>query len=447
MKPKKINNSQGELFRSRLSSTINPKHALKMLADQMNWQYFEEAFGKYYKETGAGQPPKPIRLMVSLLMLGHMFNKSDEQLVAIWLENPYWQYFSGYDFLQIKDPIHPSSLTRFRQRLGKEGVTKILQWTINEGIEKEVIQSKDLKRVIADTTAMEKNITYPTDTKNLNKSRQKLVKLAKKHKIFLRQNYKRIGAKEAWKAARYAHAKQFKRMRASIKKLKTYLGRVYRDITRQIKDKNQLQAIFADDLSTALKLLTQTKKSKNKIYSTHEKDVYCLAKGKARKPYEYGCKVSLVTTQKKGFVLEASALKENTHDSKTLQKSLQNAEKNTGYEIKEVLADKGYRGHGIKDKKILIPNYKKHMSRYEKQKLKKRSAIEAYISHMKNQGKLDRNYLKGLQGDELNALLCAIGHNMRRLLYNYIIILILAGVFCGLPVLENLFCTQQRKKN
>ena len=138
-------------------------------------------------------------------------------------------------------------------------------------------------------------------------------------------------------------------------------------------------------------------------------------------------------------------MKENRHDSKTLQKSLQNAEENTGYEIKEILADKGYRGHGIKDKKILIPGYKKHMSRYEKQKLKKRSAIEAYISHMKNQGKLDRNYLKGPQGDEFNALLCAIGHNMRRLLYNYIIILILAGVFCGLHVLENLFSSQQRK--
>jgi len=322
MKPKKIDNSQGELFRSRLSSIMNPKHALKMLADQMNWQRFEEAFGKYYKEKGAGQPPKPIRLMVSLLMLGHMFKKSDEQLVSMWVENLYWQYFSGYDFLQTTEPIHPSSLTRFRQRLGKEGVTKILQFTIKEGIEQKVIEQKNLKKVIVDTTAMEKNITYPTDTKNLNKSRQKLVKLAHKHKIILRQNYKRIGAKETWKAARYAHAKQFKRMRASIKKLKTYLGRVCRDIARKLKNKNELQAIFAHDLSTAFKLLNQTKKSKNKIYSTHEKDVYCLAKGKARKPYEYGSKVSLVTTQKKGFVLEASALKENTHDSKTLQESL-----------------------------------------------------------------------------------------------------------------------------
>ena len=263
---------------------------------------------------------------------------------------------------------------------------------------------------------MEKNIAYPTDTQNLNKARKKLVILAKKYKIPLRQNYERLAPKEAWRASRYAHAKQFKRMRASIKKVKTYLGRVVRDIQRKIHDKKQLQEIFKPHLETAEKLLAQTKKSKNKIYSPHAQEVYCIAKGKARKPYEFGCKVSLVTTQKKGFVLEATALKTNQHDSKTLQKSIQKAQQNTGYTIKEILADKGYRGHGIKDKKVLIPGKTKTISRYKRKQLRQRSAIEARISHMKNQGKLDRNFLKGIEGDAINALLCAIGQNIRCLM-------------------------------
>ena len=191
---------------------------------------------------------------------------------------------------------------------------------------------------------MEKNITYPTDTKNLNKARKQLVKLAKKYKIILRQNYEKLGKKETWKASRYAHAKQFKRMRASIKRLKNYLGRIVRDIERRIEIKKELQKIFQPHLEIAKKLLQQTKKSKDKIYSPHAKEVYCIAKGKARKPYEFGCKVSLVTTQKKGFVLDATTFKENKHDSKTLHESLQNAEKNSGHQIKEILADKGYRG-------------------------------------------------------------------------------------------------------
>ena len=446
MKPKKTDHSQGKLFQSRISSLINPTHPLKILADKLEWTFFEKEFGKHYKQ-GGGQPPRPIRLMVGLLMLQHMFKKSDEKVVEKWVENPYWQYFCGYDYLEWQAPINPSSLTRFRQRLGENGMKKILQFTIQEGLKQGAIKPRELRKVTVDTTAMEKNITYPTNTKNLNKVRKQLVKIAKKYKIILRQNYEKLGKIAAWKAARYAHAKQFKRMRSSVKNLKNYLGRVVRDIERRIETKKELQEIFQSHLEIAKKLIQQTKKSKNKIYSPHAQEVYCIAKGKARKPYEFGCKVSLVTTQKKGFVLDATTFKENKHDSKTLHESLQNAEKNSGHQIKEILADKGYRGHGIKDKTILIPGQKRKLSRYKKNQLKQRSAIEARISHMKNQGKLDRNFLKGVQGDAINALLCAMGQNMRCLMvHNYLIIAFFRRFFALILCKKQLF-SQNRKIN
>ena len=446
MKPKRTDHSQGDLFKSRISSLINPMHPLKVLADRLDWAFFEKEFGKHYKQ-GGGQPPKPIRLMVGLLMLQHMFKKSDEKVVRTWVENAYWQYFCGYDYIAWAPPINPSSLTRFRQRLGEDGMKKILQATIQEGLKQGAIKPRELRRVTVDTTTMEKNITYPTDTQNLNKIRQQLVKLAKKYKIILRQSYEKLGKREAWKAGRYAHAKQFKRMRASIKKLKNYLGRVVREIERKIETKKELQEIFESHLEIAKKLLEQTKKSKNKVYSLHAKEVYCIAKGKAQKPYEFGCKVSLVTTQKKGFVLDATTFRENKHDSKTLHETLQNAEKNSGHQIKEILADKGYRGHGIKDKTVLISGQKRKLSRYKKNQLKKRSAIEARISHMKNQGKLDRNFLKGVEGDVVNALLCAIGQNMRHLMvHNYLIIAFFQRFFALILYKKQLF-TQNRKIN
>ena len=268
MKPKKTDHSQNDLFRSRISTLINPKHELKILADKIDWTHFEEEFGKYYKQ-GGGQPPRPIRLMVGLLMLQHTFKLSDEQVAKKWIENPYWQYFCGYDYLQWEAAINPSSLTRFRQRLGEEGIKKILKATIQEGIRQKAITPKELKKVIVDTTAMEKNIAYPTDARSLNKARSNLTKLAKKHGIILRQNYDRLGSKETLKAARYAHAKQFKRMQASLKQLKIFLGRTIRDIERKTKNNKKLQTIFSSHLEVAPKTFTpnQKKQKQNLQYS------------------------------------------------------------------------------------------------------------------------------------------------------------------------------------
>ena len=313
MKPKKTDTSQSELFKSRLSTQLNPKDPLFILSHQINWSAFEKEFGSFYR-AGPGQPPKPIRLMVGLMMLQHMHGLSDEQVVHQWVQNPYWQYFCGYDYLQWELPSDPSSMTRWRKRLGIENLEKILSETIMTALKTEAAAPKDLKRVIADTTVMEKNIAFPTDSKLLNRAREQLVDLASECGLKLRQSYARVGRFAALNTGRYAHAKQFKRMRKEVKKLKNYLGRTVRDIERQIKDSLDLQRTFADLLDKAKQLLSQEKTSKDKLYSLHAPEAYCISKGKAGKPYEFGCKVSLVLTHKQGLALSSQALHENQYD-------------------------------------------------------------------------------------------------------------------------------------
>lgn len=425
MKPSKINTTQSDLFRKRLSNQLNPRNPLFILSHQIDWDYFDDEFGALYNE-GPGQPPKPIRLIVGIMMLQHMHGLSDEMVVEQWIENPYWQYFCGYDHLQWAFPLDPSSLTRWRQRFGEAGLEKILSQTVIAAVRTETVSPRDLKRVIADTTVMEKNIAYPTDSNLLNKAREKLVNLAKKHDVKLRQTYVRVGRNAALSAGRYAHAKQFKRMRKEVRKLKTYLGRVVRDIERNIKDSPELQDVFNESLVLSRRLLSQEKKSKDKLYSLHAPEAYCMAKGKARTPYEYGCKVSLVITHKQGLALSSQALAQNQYDGHVLKSGLKKAEKIANAVITQVFVDRGYRGHGIEDQEVYISGQRRGMTRTLKRHLKRRAAIEPHIGHMKSEGKLRRNYLKGTLGDALNALLCAIGHNLRmiwrRIRYLFVII-------------------------
>ncbi len=415
MKPSKTNTSQTELFRERLSNQLNPREPLMILAGQINWSVFEESFGAEFAD-GPGQPPKPIRLMVGLMMLQHMNGLSDEEVVRQWVQNPYWQYFCGFDYLQWELPADGSSMTRWRKRLGKEGLEKILAETIVVALRTETVAPKDLQMAIADTTVMEKNIAFPTDSRLLNRAREQLTAMAAKNGVKLRQTYKRTGPKAAINAGKYAHAKQFKRMRKEVKKLKNYLGRVTRDIERKIEGCVELQETFADLLGMANRLLVQEQDSSNKLYSLHAPETYCIAKGKAHKFYEFGCKVSLVLTHKQGLALSSMALADNEFDGHTLDKSLRKAEELSGVKIIEGFVDKGYKGHGVTDTKIYMSGQKRGVTKAIKKRLKRRSAIEPHIGHMKADGKLHRNFLKGILGDALNALLCAVGHNLRLIL-------------------------------
>jgi transposase, IS5 family len=414
MKPYRTDHDHGELFQHRLSEQLNPKHELIRLSGYIEWEELEARVEPLFKEKG--RPGKPVRLVVGMLMLQHLFGLSDEDTVRRWVENPYWQLFCGYDYLQWTFPLDPSSLVRWRRRLNVEGLEALLIQTIKAARKAKAVKETNFSRVSVDTTVMEKNIAYPTDSRLYDRARRRLVGLAKLHEVTLRQSYSRVSKRALWMASRYLHARQTRRARKQIKKLKTYLGRVVRDVERKISGDQELTAYFADVLATAKLILSQEKRSSNKVYSVHEPDVECIAKGKIRKKYEFGCKVSLVVTHQEGLVLNAEALHGNPFDGHTLQEALLKAERLSGTPVREVFADKGYRGHGVESADVYLAGRRKGLTTHYRKLLKRRSAIEPHIGHMKSEGKLGTNYLKGKPGDLFNALLVGVGHNLRLIL-------------------------------
>lgn len=323
-------------------------------------------------------------------------------------------------------PIDPSSLTRFRNRIGEVRMEKILSLTFNIALQSKFVEKKDLKKVIVDTTVMPKNIEYPTDSKLYERSRIRIIKLCQKHNVPLRQNYNQVCKKINRRLGGYLHAKQMKRARKEIKSLKTILGRIIRDVQRKTQNNNNanLAQIFKPELELATKLLNQQVKDKNKIYALHEPDVVCISKGKSRNRYEFGSKVSLVMTHKKSLITSSQSLDNNPYDGHTLKSALTNAQKITQTKIDDAFVDKGYKGHGIDEEigniRIFISGKRTHngkkLTKTLKKHLKRRQAIEPIIGHMKNDGKLNLSRLKGVIGDKINAVLAACGHNLRMIL-------------------------------
>jgi Transposase domain (DUF772). len=421
MKPKKSPDldPQGNLFHVELTKIIDMAHPLVVLAGKIDWTVFESGFDGQFCETN-GAPAKPVRLMVGLHYLKHAFNLSDDLTVERWTENPYWQYFCGMKYFEHAMPIHPTSMTRWRKKVGDAGIERMLAETIQAGLRTETITPASIETVNVDTTVQEKAIAYPTDARLYHVMRGKLVKLAKRFGIELRQSYERVSKKALLFSGRYFHARQTKRAKREVRRLKTWLGRVTRDISRRISGDVLLEETFSDLLSKARRLLEQTRTSKDKLYSIHAPEVECIAKGKAHKKYEFGNKASFVSTSRECFCLGALALHGNPYDGHTLSSGLGQAERLcTGYRIKDAFVDRGYRAHdyrGDATVHICDGNKRKHLSRRFRRLRKRRSAIEPIIGHMKNDGRLGRNYLLGKDGDRVNVILCACGQNLRLML-------------------------------
>lgn len=421
MKPKKIKQTaQVDLFKSELVNFIDHRNELFQLAHLIDWSVFEKEFGELHADN-AGHPPIPTRIMVGLHYLKHAFGLSDEQVVMQWVENPYWQYFCGMQFFQHEFPIHPTSMTRFRQRIGEAGCELMLAETVNAGLQSKTIKRSSLDSVTVDTTVMENNVAFPTDSSLLNKAREKLVALAKTHGLKLRQSYQRVCKHLALKASRYFHAKQFRRGQKAVKKIRVRLGRVIRDVERKLTNQTELEPVFDELLYRARTLFYQKKHDKNKLYSLHEPDTVCISKGKAHKRYEFGSKVSLAVTNKDNFVVSCRALDGNPYDGHTLTSTITNVRKITGVRPQRCFVDRGYKGHKVHEYfsriKVYISGQRQGVStKALKAELKRRSAIEPVIGLMKSDGLLQRSYLKGMIGNKLNALLCGAGHNIRLIL-------------------------------
>jgi transposase, IS5 family len=398
-------------------------HALVKLSRTIDWRFLEEKFGAVYKD-GAGQPPLPTRLMAGLAILKHSYNLSDEVVCELWIENPYYQYFCGEEFFQHRLPLDRSSMTHWRNRMGEERLQALLQESLAVATRTGAMKPSELSRVIIDTTVQPKNITFPTDAKLLNRAREKLVKLTKKLGVELRQSYTRLGKFALIQHQRYAHAKQFKRARRMLKKLRTYLGRTIRDITRKIENNGALEAKFASLLSLARRVREQQPRQRGpKVYSLHAPEVECIGKGKAHRPYEFGVKVSVATTLKhsKGgqFVAHVQALPGNPYDGHTLATVIPQMEALVGNTLARVLTDKGYRGHNAPPDykfRIFISGQKRGVTPQIKRELRRRSAVEPVIGHLKAEHRMGRNYLAHRHGDFNNAVLAAVGYNFRRLI-------------------------------
>lgn len=413
MQPKPRSRDAFELFQAHFDQLLNPGHELIQLACKMDWARLEASYaGQYSPDMGA--PAKATRLMVGLHCLKYTFNESDESVVARWVENPYWQSFCGYTHMQHRCPIHPTSMTRWRKRVGADRLEELVRETIALARREGHVTKTDLERVNVDTTVQEKNITYPTDSKLLYRSIQKLVTAAKSRSIPLRQSYLRVGKIAAVKVSRYAHARQYKRMRQSLRKLRTYVGRLIRDIERKW---NRPDGALRTLLERADRIRQQQPHDTHKLYSLHEPDVQCISKGKAHKRYEFGQKVAIATTNRGNWMVAARLLPGNPYDGHTLAETLTAVERVTTVAVTDAYVDKGYRGHGIAGPtQVHVAGQRSSPSRSERKRRRRRSAVEPKIGHLKSDHRMDRCFLAGLTGDAINAVLAAAGSNLRKLL-------------------------------
>lgn len=430
---------QGSLFSVSLERICDPDQSLIRLARAIDWSAFEEAFGPLYCEDN-GRPGKPIRLMVGLAILKAMFGESDEGLVEKWVQNPYWQYLCGETEFQHEFPIEPTMMGKWRKRVAAAGLEKLLTESIAAGLKTGAIRRAHLVRVNVDTTVQEKAIAFPTDSRLYHRMREKLVDEASRLGVELRQSYRRKSKRSLVMNGRYRHARQSKRANRELRRLKTYFGRVLRDLERKTQGIERDQR-FSRHLALAWRLWHQKRDDRGKLYSLHAPEVECIAKGKVRVKYEFGCKVSFVTSSRGNFFLGAQALHGNPYDGHTLNGALAQVDRlipKGAPKADEAFVDLGYRGHGVAGKTVhVVGRNQKRATPSLRRWMRRRAAIEPLIGHAKNDGGDARNHLLGREGDQMNAILMAVGFNFRKIARRFSFVPeMLAGIFVRLVLAQ-----------
>lgn len=436
-----------DFFRARLETMIDLRHPLAVLATRLDWAQIEarltplfahrdragrevaeaDLFGSTATVVGAGvsaagRPRLPLRLMVSLLYLKHAFNESDESVCERWAENVVWQFFSGMAYYEPRLPCDATQLGRFRRVLGEAGVEELLARTITTAVEIKAVQPAELERVVVDTTVQEKAIAYPTDSRLLEVARAKIALLAKRAGVELKQTYAKEGKALRRRAGGYAHARQFKRLRRVLKRQRTILGRLLREVRRKLGGLDAAaQAKLAVWLARAERIRTQRPKDKGKLYALHAPEVECIGKGKARQPYEFGVKVSVAIGAECGLMVGARSFPGNPYDGHTLAEQLEQTSillEDVEATPHTVYADLGFRGvdEVIAPVDLIHRGKFKSLTKTQRQALKRRQAVEPAIGHAKHDHGMHRCWLKGAEGDALHAVLCAAGYNLRWLL-------------------------------
>lgn len=427
MQGKIVHNPQADLFKIALKDIVSEKIDLVQLTHKITWQEVDIHFGPFYSIHG--RPSVPTRTMVGLLLLKSMFSVADEVLIPTWVQNPYWQYFCGEQYFNDTGPCDPSDLVHFRKRIGKEGSEYILKQTVQ-------IHGKaayEESQVLIDTTVQEKDITFPTDAKLYFAVIEQCWKIAKENNIKLHQSYKFLTKENRLKLRFANHPKRKKEARHALKKLRSFGYKLIGQLKNILTEEQN--KIYSEKFILFTKVLQQQKHDSNKIYSLHEPDVYCMAKGKEHKEYEFGCKASIALTKSTGIIVGATTFEKNTNDVYTIEQTLQQINYTTDKLPEELICDRGYRGKTkVGDCKISIPKpLPNSASRYQKQKVqlkfRRRAGIEPIIGHLKYQHRMARNFLKGKLGDFINCVLAAAGFNLKKMLRK-----LASSLYCQLNV-------------
>jgi IS5 family transposase len=439
-----------DFFRPRLVEMIDLRHPLAVLASRLPWAHIESTLAPYFARrvragrvlehddlfgpslqvasagvAAAGRPRLPIRLMASLLYLKHAYELSDEELVERWAENVVWQFFSGMTFYEPRLPCDATQIGRFRTAVGEAGVEELLKATIDTAVATKAVKPAEFERVIVDTTVQEKAVAHPVDSRLLEIARHKVVAAARRAGIALKQTFVKEGRSLRRKAGGYAHARQFKRLKKIVKRQRTVLGIVLREVRRKIEQALDRSAPALESLrelmGRAERIRIQQRHDKKKLYALHAPEVECIGKGKARKAYEFGVKVSVAVTHQQGLVVGARSFPGNPYDGHTLAEQLEQVKiltENTGGTPRQAVVDLGFRGVDAANPGIEIIHRGRFRTLTDLQRrwLRRRQAVEPVIGHLKSDHGLDRCWLKGQTGDALHAVLCAAGFNIRWLL-------------------------------
>lgn len=350
--------------------------------------------------------------MVGLLLLKQLENLSDERVVEAWVQNPYYQAFCGMGHFLWQFPCNPSELVHFRNRIGEMGVEKIFQASIL------LYGERVLEReVVIDTTVQEKNITFPTDSKLRMKVMGRCWKVAAEEGIRLRRSYRRE-LKKVLRVIRFSKStKDKKKVAATKRRLKTMANALLRDITRKLPE--SCRAARQEELDRYRQVVNQERQDTNKIYSLHEPEVCCIAKGKEHKKYEFGAKAAIVMTKTNCIIVGAKNFRDE-YEGDTLKGVLAQVSAVREYAPEIAFCDRGFRGRKKVGSTAIVlpespsPKTTEHFKRKARKNFGRRGAIEPIIGHLKSDFRLARNYLKGTIGDAINLLLAAAAFNCRK---------------------------------